>query len=308
MRKVLAIILWAGIPFCWHSLWGQTPSVGKDAGKKKPDNSSTDDKSTDKRGTKENPLVVDTLGHQQTPIERQESEKQATKAEADEQYHRGIDRWTLRWSGITAIATGVLVFIGIGGVIAALCTLREIRAQTKATEASVKVLIHSERAWVVTQPAHPTPELMPALPGMIGAPQHMFCYRIWNAGKTTATDIRTFVKYILLDELDSIPVVPEYGDLQVFPGVLIPTANSQSDNALWSCRLLEHVPTLFEPDIEAIKKRQKFLYAYGIVKYGNGVGEEGVTKFGLVYHFPIPGEWKPTGFQVAGPSAYNDAK
>ena len=77
---------------------------------------------------------MDTQGHKQTDIEREEANKQAAKAEADEQYHREIDRRTLNWNAITAIATAVLVFIGLGGVIAALKTLNAIKRQGELME------------------------------------------------------------------------------------------------------------------------------------------------------------------------------
>jgi hypothetical protein len=101
------------------------------AGKKKPDDSTRSGKATDTRGTKENPLVVDTLGHQQTAEERKEAEKQATNAEAEEQYHHGVDRWTLRWSGIAAVATGVLVLVGIVGTIVAIKNIDALSQQIK---------------------------------------------------------------------------------------------------------------------------------------------------------------------------------
>jgi hypothetical protein len=96
----------------------------KDASKKKPNNTTGADKRTDPCGAKEQPLVVDTLGHQQTPIERQEGQKQAAKAEAEEQYHRSVDRWTLTWYAITAISATLLLAVGVGGVIGLSMTKR----------------------------------------------------------------------------------------------------------------------------------------------------------------------------------------
>jgi hypothetical protein len=136
MRKALAIFaLWAWVPFCWQPSWAQAPSVGINHPKKKPDGASRSAKTTDPRGKKENPLVVDAPGHQLTPEERKEGEEQAAaKAKAEEQYHRDIDRWTLIWSGITAVATAVLVLVGIGGMILALMTLMGIERQGQLME------------------------------------------------------------------------------------------------------------------------------------------------------------------------------
>jgi hypothetical protein len=33
MRKIVAVILWAGTSFCWQPLWGQAPSVRVEEGK-----------------------------------------------------------------------------------------------------------------------------------------------------------------------------------------------------------------------------------------------------------------------------------
>jgi hypothetical protein len=134
MRNILLALFLTGIPLAWYLAWGQTPRIGENAAKKKPDNSAGTNSAAQPRGTKENPLVVDALGHQQTPVERKEAEKQAAEAEAEKQYHYGIDRWTLKWNGIASIATAVLVLIGIGGVCAAIRTLRAIEDQGKHME------------------------------------------------------------------------------------------------------------------------------------------------------------------------------
>lgn len=82
--------------------------------------------------------MADALGHQQTPVEREEAKKQAAEAEAEEQYHRRVDRWTLRWSAVTAVATGLLVLAGLGATIAALMTLRAIQNQVDIQTASME--------------------------------------------------------------------------------------------------------------------------------------------------------------------------
>lgn len=145
MRKVLAVVLLTGIPLCRQPLWGQAPGIGVEAPKKKPDDTTGSAKPTKAGGTKENPLVVDTLGHQQAPKEREEAQKQAAEAKAEEQYHRDIDRWMLIWNGMTSIATAILVLVGIGGVCAAIWTLRAIRDQG---EQSARHLGLTERPWI----------------------------------------------------------------------------------------------------------------------------------------------------------------
>jgi hypothetical protein len=149
MRKLLiAFALSAYLPFIWNPLRGQSPSVRIETSKEKPRNTYTGGQSSEPRGTEGNPFVIDVSGHHETPIERQERKKQADKAAAEEDYHRGIDRWMLRWTATAAIATGILVLVGIGGTIAAICTIREIRKQTQATRDSVDAFVASERPWL----------------------------------------------------------------------------------------------------------------------------------------------------------------
>jgi hypothetical protein len=208
-------------------------------------------------------------------------------------------------------------------------TLEEIKAQGKLTAKSVDAVIlganaaqqsanaakdsalavvNGQRAWVVVQPAHLAPKLVPAIPGMVGAIEHMFCYRIWNAGKATATDVKAFGWYVIVDSLDELPVLPEYGVFQQFPnGVLIPTDKPHTELTLWSCEKLRPNPILWQSDIDDIENRKKFLFAYGKVTYKNGVGADSFTAFGFVYHAAMDGDWKPKGFLHAGPPEYNKA-
>jgi len=82
----------------------------------------------DQRGTQDSPLVVDTEGHKDNPAET------AAKQREKEQRDR-IDARTLRSLEITAGATVVLVFVGIGGIIAAVSTLRAIKKQADLMQA-----------------------------------------------------------------------------------------------------------------------------------------------------------------------------
>jgi hypothetical protein len=70
---------------------------------------------------------------------------------------------------------------------------------------------------------------------------------------------------------------------------------------------------LYERQIASIKSRKAFLFAYGILKYQDISKKPHITRFGFVYHFPIPGvvaadgsEIKPS-FRMDGPSKYNYA-
>jgi hypothetical protein len=87
----------------------------------------------DQRGIKVSPLVVDIEGHKDTAPEA--AAKQHEKDKRD-----SIDTWTLRSAEITAGATFVLMLAGIGGVIAAVKTLRAISAQGAFLELQTKIL------------------------------------------------------------------------------------------------------------------------------------------------------------------------
>lgn len=82
------------------------------------------------RGTEISPLIVDTEGHRDTPAES------AEKTREKEEKH-GVDTWTLRWAGITAGTTIILMLAGIGGVYAALRTLRAIEKQAGLMETQI---------------------------------------------------------------------------------------------------------------------------------------------------------------------------
>ena len=142
MRKLLLLLVLALLPPLGNPVWGQTPAIGVNASEKQPHDGATGGKNTKDRGAKENPLVVDTMGSQQTEVERKEAEQQAAEAETEKQYHQRIDRWTLRWNGITAIATIGLFLVGFGGVFAAVRTLQAIGKQSE-------IASNSQRSWIV---------------------------------------------------------------------------------------------------------------------------------------------------------------
>jgi hypothetical protein len=206
-----------------------------------------------------------------------------------------------------------LVGAAIVAAVAAFRTLTVIRRQTDATERAAlaardtaAAMMNSERAWVVIHPVNPAPDLKAATPGADSVPEVAFGFRIWNVGKTTATNVKVFSIYVLVDNLEDLPTLPQYGTLVDIPnGTLIPASNPEDINAFWSHKRLEGRGYLFQNDIEAVITQQKFLYAYGVVTYNNGVGKESSTSFGLVYNFPLPGDWRPKGFLHAGPPAYN---
>jgi hypothetical protein len=66
---------------------------------------------------------------------------------------------------------------------------------------------------------------------------------------------------------------------------------------------------LSEQEVLSIKNADRFLYAHGFVKYKDAFQNTREMRFGYVYHFPQGGRVsiEKTGFQRAGPEAYNRA-
>ena len=126
-------------------------------------------------GTAEVPFVVDTQGHSQTPEE-------AEKAK-DAGYHAAyVEGRTLLLASIAAYATVALVFIGFGGVIAAVWTLKAIEGQGKQAD---RHLVLVERPWL-SPSIHLNGPLTVTSSGEISVP---ILIEIENFGKSPATAI-----------------------------------------------------------------------------------------------------------------------
>jgi hypothetical protein len=148
MLKCLLLLVLALLPSFGNPAWGQAPTVRVDASEKQPHNGTASGQDAKGRDAVDNPIVADSTGRHQADIERKEGENQAAEAKADEQYHHNIDRWTLRWNAITAIATAILILIGFGGVLAAIQTLKAINRQAHIAN---KTLIAQFRPRVVVR-------------------------------------------------------------------------------------------------------------------------------------------------------------
>lgn len=131
---VVALALLACSPLCWQPLRGDTPSVRKEANSKDKSVSadSPSKAATNQRGTKDSPLFIDAEGHQQTPAEAKEKAR-------EKEVKDKIDTRTLISAEITAGATVVLMLVGIGGVIAAIRTLRAIEKQVNVMESQTEL-------------------------------------------------------------------------------------------------------------------------------------------------------------------------
>ena len=89
------------------------------------------------RGSAEIPFVVDTQGHRQTPTEAKE-----TKTAKDRAAY--VEGRTLLFTGVAAIAAVALVFIGLGGVIAAIRSLKAIEGQVELMKVPYRSVVALE--------------------------------------------------------------------------------------------------------------------------------------------------------------------
>jgi hypothetical protein len=146
MRKVLAIVLWAWIPFSWQPLRGQAPSVGVESSHKpkQQSNFTANQPPNDQRGTKESPFVVETHERPKT-----ETEAKADKEKADGKDF--IDRWTFYLAGANTIFTGLLMVAGIGGVALALRTVSAIEDQGKIMKRQADLMDLQLTPWATIQ-------------------------------------------------------------------------------------------------------------------------------------------------------------
>lgn len=142
MWKILAVVLWAGIPFCGQPLRGQAPGVGVDPShnQKQQPKLATGQPKEEQRGTKESPFIIETH-------DRPDSPKEAAKHKTENDTKEYRDRWTFRLAVAYTIFTGLLVSIGAGGVYAALRTLKAIEAQVAITKVQASLIsprLHDE--------------------------------------------------------------------------------------------------------------------------------------------------------------------
>ena len=159
MRRVLAVVFLAGTPFCWQPLRGQAPGVGVESGhdQKRQGKLGATQPKDDQRGTKQSPIVVDTVRHPK-------SEEEAAKEKADDNWKHNIDTWTVGLALAVALFNGALVIVGWRGVRAANRTLKAIERQVTLQAASMTQWV-SVSKWTVNVvqtvgPLSPQPKVL----------------------------------------------------------------------------------------------------------------------------------------------------
>lgn len=191
----------------------------------------------------------------------------------------------------------LLVFVGTGGIAAAVRTLKFIEKQTgimerqtaateqsaRSAEKNIAAFIDGERAWLMGDQVGIQPPPEPTKERAV----YWIYVPVKNSGKTVG---RIFESGISVRLTQSLPAVPEYDyhgqyDIAVVPG---------GAHRLWV--------GVHPPDMEIAKtgKADKTLYVYGFVRYSDIGGNFRETRFCYFYHVPNNYAPDPEGFYPSG--------
>ncbi|GAC1702247.1 MAG: hypothetical protein NVS9B4_07180 [Candidatus Acidiferrum sp.] len=198
-----------------------------------------------------------------------------------------------------AISTVILAMAGIVGIVVAICTLKVIAKQTKATviaaQASRKsanaaklssdALINSERAWILVD--------IGTLPPFDPSPNEVQILWVFptvkNYGKTIAriTRIAGIVK--LIPEGQDLPVVPEYTLGQGF--------DEQVDTVLPPQVPLQPRLAISGQEFISVREGKFSLFIHGFIEYFDGISEK-KRRSAYCFGYVIRGGFSPaeTGF------------
>jgi hypothetical protein len=218
-----------------------------------------------------------------------------------------------KYDYIAFSANLLLVAVGIGGIIVAVCTLKKIERQTTATEIaasaaskSADIAANAERAWIVTAQARFVPD-MPDLAEK-GAPiKSKVLVELHNAGRSPAEIVRAHVVTFLFPREFQLNNVPLYGEtpdeyaIRAMPGEFFPSGEKHWMN----CRILE-AEFLTKEDREDVNTGAKRLFCYGKIEYKDGSGETRTTQFGYYFHVRLtPTDDRPEAMYRIENPAYN---
>jgi hypothetical protein len=135
---------------------------------------------------------------------------------------------------------------------------------------------------------------------------NVFDLVIKNSGKTPAHLLELSLSYrnMTKAEWDSLPPEPEYEYVSMGGLLLVPT-----DSIGRRTVLTPSGGILSEQELSSIENADRFLYAYGSVKYRDAFENIREMRFGYMYYFPQGGRvgLEPAGFERLGPEAYNRA-
>jgi hypothetical protein len=213
------------------------------------------------------------------------------------------ENWT-NWFGPSVLPNLCLAVVGIVAIGVAICTLRTIDRQTKATEnaanaakASADGLINSERAWVLIEIGQ-KPDFRP---DPNEAQILWISPTIKNYGKTPARIRKIVARAQLVPDGQALPPQPEYPigqsailsvDVVLPPNVPIqPTASPVS-----------------RQEFIQVQQGNIFLYVHGFVDYLDFSGTKRHSGFCYFYYVEVAFSPSPTGFyaELTAPPAYTE--
>jgi hypothetical protein len=165
------------------------------------------------------------------------------------------------------LSNWILAGLGLIGGVLALCTIRKLERQTKATEDSVKVSRGASKAWIVGKVFEVKPKS--AWPGVNEASQ--FFWEIENQGQTPAFITSVAVDRFMLDSIDAKPPKPLV-DNKVYA-------------FLGAGRQERHTVEFTPATIQKARKQGRVLKVYAAIKYRDIFEESWETGFSFRYHF-----------------------
>lgn len=201
--------------------------------------------------------------------------------------------WEPWWNAV--VSNWPLIIIGIGGTVAALCTLIVIGRQTE-------VLINSERAWILVTVQQPTNRGGYYTQGDI----ETFAYSIANRGKTVARLTGPYrANFAFLSASEKLPDIPDYGiHPDAFPEHELPMLGSVLAPKESSDTLREPCALKFSPKlIFGIENHTHTLYFLASLKYFDFANKERELRFCYQY-WPTDGQ-SSARWQLGGPKGYN---
>jgi hypothetical protein len=203
---------------------------------------------------------------------------------------------------VAIVVTTVLAVIAVVQLFFLIRSANAARDAAKAANVNADAVMKSERAWVIATPVNWNPELAVLAPPSTLIPLNIFDIAIKSVGKTPAQLIDIVNQYVSIESLGGLPVPPEYGTPAPLDGLLLVPEDSFSNRTV-----LNPTPTLNPETHIRVMNAERFLYAFGRVRYRDTFGLERETRWGYVYDFPqgLMVSIREPRFQRAGPPEYN---
>jgi hypothetical protein len=175
---------------------------------------------------------------------------------------------------VTWVANIALVLVGGGGILVAVCTLKKIERQTKATEDQARYLTTSERAWIIVSSRFPA-ELHPGDQETITR----FRWDMKNVGKSPARLLEFNGVVSKAERSIPFPDPPRFfGSPHPLNKLLL--VPSDSWGITW---VIEGDPLLAE-EVDAVKTaKDPMMISYGYIKYLDIFEKEHTTRFCQIY-------------------------